>query len=72
MMVSNLYRILDPTLRKTIVDAFLKLVADEAGKQLLKDLYNINGLVEIEPTFYDAFAETNMTAAGVDPASLVK
>ncbi len=61
----------DPTLRKTIVDAFLKLALDEEGKTLLKNLYNINGLVEIQPDFYDAFAET-MKAAGVDPASLVK
>ena len=61
----------DPELRATIVAAFLKLSQDEAGKQLLKDLYNINGLVEIAPDFYDEFAAT-MTAAGVDPASLVK
>jgi phosphonate transport system substrate-binding protein len=60
----------DPTLRKQIVDAFLKLSNDETGKQLLKDLYNINGLVQIEPDFYDAFAQT-MLDAGVDPASLV-
>lgn len=61
----------DPELRAKIVAAFLKLSEDEAGKTLLKDLYNINGLVEIQPDFYDQFAET-MTAAGVDPASLVK
>ncbi len=61
----------DPTLRAQIVAAFLKLSEDEAGKQLLKDLYNINGLVEIEPTFYDTFKQT-MTDAGVDPATLVK
>jgi phosphonate transport system substrate-binding protein len=61
----------DPELRAKIVAAFLKLSTDEAGKTLLKDLYNINGLVEIKPDFYDAFAQT-MTAAGVDPATLVK
>jgi len=61
----------DPELRAKIVAAFLKLSEDEAGKTLLKDLYNINGLVEIQPDFYDKFAET-MKAAGVDPASLVK
>lgn len=61
----------DPELRAKIVAAFLKLSEDEAGKTLLKDLYNINGLVEIQPDFYDQFAET-MKAAGVDPASLVK
>ncbi|MBP9675120.1 MAG: phosphate/phosphite/phosphonate ABC transporter substrate-binding protein [Anaerolineaceae bacterium] len=61
----------DPELRATIVAAFLKMAEDEAGKQLLKDLYNINGLVEIQPDFYDAFLAT-MVAAGVDPATLVK
>ncbi len=61
----------DPALRAQIVAAFLKLSQDEAGKQLLKDLYNINGLVEIQPDFYDEFGAT-MIAAGVDPASLVK
>jgi phosphonate transport system substrate-binding protein len=61
----------DPELRAKIVASFLKLSADEAGKTLLKDLYNINGLVEIQPDFYDQFAET-MKAAGVDPATLVK
>ncbi len=61
----------DPALRAQIVAAFLKLSEDEAGKQLLKDLYSINGLVEIQPDFYDAFAKT-MIDAGVDPATLVK
>ena len=61
----------DPALREQIVNAFLKLSTDEAGKQLLKDLYNINGLIKIEPDFYDAFAKT-MLDAGVDPATLVK
>ncbi len=61
----------DPELRAKIVAAFLKLSEDEAGKVLLKDLYNINGLVEISSDFYDEFAAT-MTAAGVDPASLVE
>jgi len=61
----------DPELRTQIVTAFLKLSEDEAGKQLLKDLYNINGLIEIDPTFYDEFAQT-MIDAGVDPATLVK
>lgn len=61
----------DPTLRAQIVAAFLKLSTDEAGAQLLKDLYSINGLVEIQPDFYKAFGQT-MIDAGVDPASLVK
>lgn len=61
----------DPDLRAQIVAAFLKMSDDEAGKQLLKDLYNINGLIEIQPDFYDAFAKT-MVDAGVDPATLVK
>jgi phosphonate transport system substrate-binding protein len=61
----------DPELRAKIVAAFLKLSEDEDGKKLLKDLYSINGLIEIEPDFYDDFAKT-MLDAGVDPASLVK
>ncbi len=58
MMVSSSSRILIPSCGNNIVAAFLKLSEDEAGKQLLKDLYNINGLIEIEPDFYDQFAET--------------
>jgi phosphonate transport system substrate-binding protein len=61
----------DPALKETIVAAMLKMSTDEAGAQLLKDLYNINGLVAIDATFYDEFAQT-LTDAGVDPASLVK
>ncbi len=61
----------DPDLKATIVAAMVKMSQDEAGAQLLKDLYNINGLVEIDTTFYDEFAQT-LTDAGVDPASLVK
>lgn len=63
----------DPELRAKIVAAMLKMSADETngGKQLLKDLYNINGLIAIEPDFYDDFAKI-LANAGVDPASLVK
>ncbi len=61
----------DPELKATIVAAMLKMSQDEAGAQLLKDLYNINGLIAIEADFYNDFAAT-MKAAGVDPASLVK
>jgi len=61
----------DPALKKTIVDALLKMSNDEAGKKLLKDLYSINGLVAIDATFYDGFAKI-MKDAGVDPATLVK
>lgn len=61
----------DPALKEKIVAAMLKMAEDEAGKALLKSLYNINGLIAIEPTFYDEFAQL-MKDAGVDPASLVK
>ncbi|MBA4420131.1 MAG: hypothetical protein C0391_03190 [Anaerolinea sp.] len=61
----------DPALREQIVAAFLKLSEDEAGKALLKSLYNINGLVAIDPNFYDGFTQI-LKDAGVDPASLVK
>jgi len=61
----------DPELKATIVAAMLKMSTDEAGAKLLKDLYNINGLIAIDADFYDAFAKT-MKDAGVDPASLVK
>ena len=61
----------DPELKATIVAAMMKMSTDEAGAQLLKDLYNINGLVEIDSTFYDEFLKT-LKDAGVDPATLVK
>lgn len=61
----------DPELKAKIVAALLKMSEDETGKTYLKDLYNINGLVAIDPTFYDEFAKT-LKDAGVDPASLVK
>ena len=61
----------DPALKTKIVDAMLKMSNDEAGAKLLKDLYNINGLVSIDSTFYDGFAKI-LKDAGVDPASLVK
>jgi phosphonate transport system substrate-binding protein len=61
----------DPELKAKIVAALLKMAGDETGKTYLKDLYNINGLVAIDPTFYDEFAKT-LKDAGVDPATLVK
>lgn len=61
----------DPELKAKIVAALLKMSEDETGKTYLKDLYNINGLVAIDTTFYDEFAQT-LKDAGVDPASLVK
>lgn len=61
----------DPELQATIVAAMLKMSEDETGKTYLKDLYNINGLIAIDATFYDEFAQT-LADAGVDPATLVK
>jgi phosphonate transport system substrate-binding protein len=61
----------DPELRATIVAALLKMSVDEVGKTYLTDLYNIKGLTEITPDFYDTFAAA-LKAAGVDPATLVK
>ncbi len=61
----------DPELKTKIVDAMLKMSQDPDGAKLLKDLYNINGLIAIDANFYDDFAKV-MKDAGVDPASLVK
>lgn len=61
----------DPELRAKIVAALMKLNDTDDGKKMLKSLYSINGLVVIEPTFYDEFAQV-LKDAGVDPATLVK
>ena len=44
---------------------------DPGGKAVLKSLYNYDAFQEVEPTFYDDFANV-LKAAGVDPATLVK
>jgi phosphonate transport system substrate-binding protein len=61
----------DPALKTKIVDAMLKMSQSEDGAKLLKDIYNINGLMKIDATFYDGFAKL-LKDAGVDPATLVK
>ncbi len=47
---------MDPTMRQTIIDAFLTLVSTEDGLQLLKDGgYSIAGLKAVEDSFFDDF-----------------
>lgn len=61
----------DPTLRKATVDALLFISKDPGGNAMLRKMYSYNGLVPVDPTFYDAF-EALLKKAGVDPSSLVK
>ena len=62
---------LDPQLQAVIVEGMLAMAEDPGGRAVLKGLYNYDAFAEIEPDFYDAFAAV-LTAAGVDPAELVK
>lgn len=62
---------LDPKIQAVITQAMLTMAADPGGAATLKSLYNINGLQQIEPDFYDDFAGV-LQKAGVDPATLVK
>lgn len=62
---------LDPKLVDAIKAGLLFMVQDKGGNAVLRNLYSVNGFLEVEPTFYDEFAAV-MKAAGVDPAELVK
>jgi phosphonate transport system substrate-binding protein len=62
---------LDPALQAVIVEGMLAMAEDPGGKAVLKSLYNYDAFQEVEPTFYDDFANV-LKAAGVDPAALVK
>jgi len=62
---------LDPAIQTAITSGLLAMTEDPGGKFVLKSLYSINGFQEIDPTFYNDFADV-LKAAGVDPAELVK
>jgi phosphonate transport system substrate-binding protein len=62
---------LDPALKEVIVEGMLAMAADPGGKAVLKSLYNYDAFQEVEPDFYNDFADV-LRAAGVDPATLVK
>ncbi|RPJ51159.1 MAG: phosphate/phosphite/phosphonate ABC transporter substrate-binding protein [Chloroflexi bacterium] len=62
---------LDPALKDPIVEGLMTMSKDPGGAAMLKSLYSINGFQEIEPDFYNEFAEV-LKQAGVDPAELVK
>jgi phosphonate transport system substrate-binding protein len=62
---------LDPDIQKAITAGLLSMAKDKGGNAVLRGLYSVNAFQEIQPTFYDAFAEV-LKKAGVDPASLVK
>jgi phosphonate transport system substrate-binding protein len=58
-------------LRNQITAAMLKIADTEAGKQALKDLYQIAGLVQVDDTAYDEF-RSYLEASGVDLSQYVK
>ena len=62
---------LDPKLQAVIVEGMMAMVHDPGGKAVLKSLYNYDAFQQVEPNFYDDFANV-LKAAGVDPATLVK
>jgi phosphonate transport system substrate-binding protein len=62
---------LDPALKDAIVNGLMFMQADPGGKVFLKNLYSINGFIEIDPTFYNDFAAV-LVKAGQNPADLVK
>ena len=62
---------LDPKLQAVIVEGMMAMVQDPGGKAVLKSLYNYDAFQQVEPNFYDDFANV-LKAAGVDPATLVK
>jgi len=62
---------LDPKLQAVIVEGMMAMAQDPGGKAVLKSLYNYDAFQQVEPNFYDDFANV-LKAAGVDPASLVK
>jgi len=62
---------LDPKLQAVIVEGMLAMAKDPGGKAVLKSLYNYDSFEQVQPDFYNDFAEV-LKKAGVDPATLVK
>jgi phosphonate transport system substrate-binding protein len=58
-------------IRAKIAEALLKMAETEEGKAALKAVYSIDGLQQVDDTFYDEF-RVYLEASGVDVASLVK
>ena len=58
-------------LRDQITAAMLKIAGTEAGKKALKDLYQIDSLVQTDDTVYDEF-RSYLQASGVDLSQYVK
>lgn len=58
-------------LRAKITEALLQMAETEAGKTALQSVYQIEGLKEVDDTFYDEF-RVYLEASGVDPSQLVK
>lgn len=57
-------------MRNTIIDALLKIVATEEGKEALNTAYQWNGLVRHGDEFYDPFRQV-LQAAGMDVQELI-
>jgi len=55
---------LPPEVREAVKKALLKMATTEEGRQALYNVYRIEGLQEVDDTFYDAFRAT-LDAAGV-------
>ncbi len=62
---------LDPAITEAVVDGMLAMAEDPGGAAVLRSLYSINGFAEVEPDFYDDFAQV-LSDAGVNPEELVQ
>lgn len=62
---------LDPKIQAVITEGMLAMAQDPGGKAVLKSLYNYDSFQQVQPDFYNDFANV-LKKAGVDPATLVK
>ncbi len=62
---------LNPDVKTAVVAGLMNMSKDPGGAAFLTALYNINGFQEIQPDFYNEFANV-LKQAGVNPADLVK
>ena len=62
---------LPPEVVQTIKNALLEIAKSEEGKQALKEVYEIEDLVEVDDSFYDGFRAT-LDAAGINIEELAK
>ncbi len=58
-------------MREKIVNALLEIAQSEEGKQVLNELYSIEGLEPADDTFYDGF-RAMLSKAGIDIEELAK